>query len=305
MSLCRKGCILITLLIQLFFQLGSGLAEEITEGGFSITRGSILHGPFRIGDREFYVQVIIDTIAEKKANFWSETAREFRVVDESGPTHYREEFPLRFQSTGFSDSFTVQAHRLIGEKGEGIILHRDIAPSAPGGGRSIKILSLKQEALKPISPWITVNGAIERLEPADERSFNLGPGGVVNFSVWTGYFAVDVPMVVDLETGNLGVPEGFRDYPVQVEGHRFLEDLESATLSLKPSSDSERVVVPITKNSSISYNVVRTTARLYDSGHGWIKVEVVDPWLKVTVDGLEGWVTGDEGFLSVGLLIIG
>jgi hypothetical protein len=278
---------------------GQGTETEVAPPSVSVT----LYGPFVLHQKSFTVKVTeltaVNRLAKSRILMWEKTVSEILITDQGGKIHFEERYDVPLHSNGFEYSISIQAHKLEGSSGEGIILKQDAVPSAPGSGRAIRIFALTEGLLKPVSPWLTVYGGRQKLLAAGDSTLRLPEGDRINFSVWAMFFGVVVPVSVDLEGGTVSIPEGINSYRVEAEGPIFLKDPEPVPLYLEPTKSTKTVTVSVSRESRIQYLEARTRAGFF--GERVREVGISEPWLKVRVDGVEGWVTGNNGFISVGL----
>lgn len=306
-AVCRLGrrigpaalCVLAALVPSLDVLAGQAAMPPTTTSKVSEV------GPLDIGGRNCFVRIVTAQVESGAAVNFPETVSRYEIVDASGKVLFAEEYPLVLHVHGFDDSIALEAHRLMGKSGEGLILFRDAAPSAPGSGRSFRIFGRRGRELSPFTRWLTVYGTVGPLRPAGERCLRLLPGDVIEISVWTGWFGVVVPVAVDLARGAVRVPRGARIYPVQAEGPVFEEDPGEVRLFAGPSPDSGSVTVRVTRGSRIEYLGVSASAGLVAAGgeeRDWRELVVEEtPWLRIRVDGKVGWIRDPESLMAVGL----
>jgi hypothetical protein len=278
---------------------GQGTETEVGPPSVSVT----LYGPLVLHQKSFTVKVTeltaVNRLAKSRILMWEKTVSEILITDQGGKIHFEERYDVPLHSNGFEYSISIQAHKLEGSSGEGILLKQDAVPSAPGSGVAIRLFTLQKDELEPVSPWLTVYGGMQKLHADGEGSLRLPEGDRIDFSVWALFFGVVVPVSVDLENGAVSIPEGIQNYRVEAEGPMFFRDPDPVTLYLEPSKSAKTVTVPVSRESRIQYLEARTQAGFF--GDTFWEVGIREPWLKVRVDSVKGWVTGNHGFISVGL----
>lgn len=256
-----------------------------------------------IDRRSFVVQVheeyFVGLVPDNQNMLWDRTVKEVRIIDRAGTTHFAESYDIPLYGTGFEYSYRIEPYLLMTENDRGILLVRDALPSAPSSGRSIRIFSRHEEKIKPISHWLTVAGDIEGISPSDDGRVRLPPGDTVTFLVWTGHFSVVVPVLVDLEGVRILVPEGIRSYALKAKGPVFFRNPDPVNLFMEPSESSPTIKIAVSRSSRIEYIETLTEAHL--AGEKNLELRVLSPWLRVRVDGQEGWLREERDFISVGL----
>jgi len=290
------------LILILVMSVATAVAESDQEFPASVT---VVRDSDRlfIDRRSFVVQVheeyFVGLVPDNQNMLWDRTVKEVRIIDRAGTTHFAESYDIPLYGTGFEYSYRIEPYLLMTENDRGILLVRDALPSAPSSGRSIRIFSRHEEKIKPISHWLTVAGDIEGISPSDDGRVRLPPGDIVTFLVWTGHFSVVVPVLVDLEGVRILVPEGIRSYALKAKGPVFFRNPDPVNLFMEPSESSPTIKIAVSRNSRIEYIETLTEAHL--AGEKNLELRVLSPWLRVRVDGQEGWLREERDFISVGL----
>jgi len=290
------------LILILVMSVATAVAESDQEFPASVT---VVRDSDRlfIDRRSFVVQIhqeyFVGLIPDNQNMLWDRTVKEIRIIDRAGTTHFAESYHIPLYGTGFEYSYRIEPYLLMTENDRGILLVRDALPSAPTSGRSIRIFSRHEEKIKPISHWLTVAGDIEGISPSDDGRVRLPPGDTVTFLVWTGHFSVVVPVLVDLEGVRILVPEGIRSYALKAKGPVFFRNPDPVNLFMEPSESSPTIKIAVSRSSRIEYIETLTEAHL--AGEKNLELRVLSPWLRVRVDGQEGWLREERDFISVGL----
>jgi hypothetical protein len=256
-----------------------------------------------IDRRSFVVQVheeyFVGLLPDNQNMLWDRTVKEVRIIDRAGTTHFAESYDVPLYRTGFEYSYRIESYLLMTENGRGILLVRDALPSAPSSGRSIRIFSRQEEKIKPVSHWLTVSGDIEGISPSDDGRVRLPPGNSIAFLVWTGHFSVIVPVLVDLEGVQVLIPKGIRSYALKAREPVFFRNPGPVNLFMEPSESSPTIKIAVSRNSRIDYIEILTEAHF--AGEKDLELRVLSPWLRVRVDGHEGWVKEERDLIAVGL----
>jgi hypothetical protein len=281
-------------------------------------------GPFRLNDKEFTVLLNLKKYQGAAAGF-DETAESLSIADKEGQVHYQKSFNVELGELGFAETVGICAYalescdtkyfrndlgRLIEDvrKGcvnKGLILYYGILPSAPSSGVSCQVFALKEERLTPLSAPLTVYGTIYELpHGTNENVLKLFDGNTMKFGVWTGWFEVIVP--VKVLNGLRVVPlhhhltYGYDAFEVRVERRRFEEETFVRLFEYPADSSIPRHVI-IKKDTKVEFLLAyaRVSIKSGDTEND-ISIDT-PPWLKVRIDGREGFVRDAEDLLALGM----
>jgi hypothetical protein len=139
---------------------------------------------------------------------------------------------------------------------------------------------------------------------------------VMKFKVWTGNFDIEYTALINWITGR--VEPAMRcyrgtaanriercSYPIQVEPYRDTKDLTFVRLFNEAEELSTPKHVVIKPDSKIEYLEAEVPVKWQaDAKSMFISPadsEGNDIWVKVRIDGQEGWIHTQEDFLAVGL----
>jgi hypothetical protein len=281
-------------------------------------------GPFKINEKKF--SVILKVLKYQGASRgFDETVESFSIVDKGGDIHYRKSFDVEYGDGGFAESIGMSAYALdsrgkrgfrnesgklkeIISKGHwcvGLVLYYGFTPSAPSSGVSCQVFALKGEHLVPQFLPLTVYGQIYELpHGSDPNALRLFDGDTMKFGVWTGWFEVIVPVkVLDrLRVVPLHYSSTFRynAFDVIVERRHFEEETFVRFFNHPEVSSIPRHVI-IKKDTKIEF--LWAYARVSIGSGGSECVISIDemPWLKVRIDGKEGFVRDAEDLLALGI----
>jgi hypothetical protein len=281
-------------------------------------------GPFKINEREFTVILKLMKYEGASKGF-DETVESFSIMDKEGEVHYQKSFDVQYGNGRFAESIGIWAYALDstdrkgflyesgrlkefvskGHKGVGLILYYGVTPSAPSSGVSCQVFSLKGEHLVPLFSPLTVYGQIYELpHGSNPNARRLFDGNTMRFGVWTGWFEVIVPVkVLDrLRVVPLHYYSTF-DYSafdVIVE-RRHSEEETFVRFFKHPEVSSMPQHVIIRKDTRVEF--LCAYARVSIGSGGAERVISVDemPWLKVRIDGREGFVRDAEDLLALGI----
>ena len=281
-------------------------------------------GPFKLNEREFTVVLKLMEYQGASKGF-DETVESFSIVDKKGKVHYQKSFDVEYGNEKFAESVGIWAYALDsrgskgflyesgrlkefiskGHAGAGLILYYGVTPSAPSSGVSCQVFTLKGEHLVPLFSPLTVYGQIYELpHGSNPNARRLFDGNTMRFGVWTGWFEVIVPVkVLDrLRVVSLHYHStyGYDAFDVRVE-RRHSEGETFVRLFKSPEISSIPRHVIIKKGAKIEF--LWTYAMVSIKSGGAESVIFIDemPWLKVRIDGKEGFVRDEEDLLSLGI----
>ncbi len=246
-----------------------------------------------------------------------QTVTRLEIVDAGGNLHYERSFPYEVAGHDFVETLDVTAQVLEGSRGAGLLLTYGELPSAPLGGQSWQVFGLFDRKLVPFSKRIfadgnLVNGNVDPRVVRTSRDPDFQPD-VVRIRVWTGNFFVIVPLRVDWLLAKMSPawicskltasgPKPVCEY--QVEADRTPSGQELTFVRLFAEADEgfgtpSHIVVK--KDSKIE--ILATEAQVvWREDTDAVGITVADdPWLKVRIDGKEGWIHTQEDFQAVGL----
>ncbi len=269
--------------------------------GASVETEERLVGPFAIGERSFQVTLAITKLAR------AETVSSVQIKDAEGTVCFEKKLPYQIDAGRFFETTTVQAELLRGKGGSGLLLTYAVDPSTPLGGRSWQVLGVVDGKLVPLSPPVTTEGELLGQSPGTAMDASRDEAlrvDVLNFRIWTGNFFVIVPLEVNWEVGY--VRPAYRlveKCRMLVEGQRKPAESEAA-VQLFPESD-ETVGAPIQvvvkKNSAVE--LLWAEGRIvWEESEDRVQLSTFEEtWLKVRIDGKEGYIHTTEDFRTIGL----
>jgi len=240
------------------------------------------------------------------------------ILDASGAILHRETFSYALEAGAFSESCMASAQLLKGGFATGLLIGVACWPSAPSSGEVWELFGLLNGKLRRFGKPFTTDGAFLGLipnPPQKRGKATLFLPDVMHFRVWTGNFHVTVPVRVDWMQGRLmpgqrcfeqtgnGLRESGCEVPVEVERVLGDQDLTFVRLFAEATADMgvPRHVV-VRKDSRVE--ILGAKIKLsWDASHEVIffGVDDQDPWLKVSIDGQEGWIHTQEDFDAVGV----
>ena len=230
-------------------------------------------GPFALGGRSFQVTLLVTGV---------------QVKDADGVLHFEKKI---------AEKTDAQVTLLKGRNGAGLLLTYE--SSAPA--RSWEVLGIVDGKLKsfglPIAPEGDLRGEIPSWDAALLAD-------VLNFRVWTGNFFVIVPVEVNWERGIVRLAYNLvRRCRMAVQATR--KPAESvASVQLFPGTDEtagDPVEVVVKKDSVVELLEAEGRVRWEESDDQISLAVEEDIWIKVRIDGKEGYLHEPEDFEAVGL----
>jgi hypothetical protein len=253
-----------------------------------------------------------------------ETAESFDVKDAEGNVLYsyrvldepREIELSRVRGQGrFSFSYSVRAHLVRGSASEALMIDWYFFPSAPSACSTHLLLGVVGGRLVPFGepfcetlvPPRDATSGVWKLE-REERTGD----DILEVRRWTGYFSLLVPVRVDFAAGKLlpsrrclrmiepGQWAELCEFPVEAEREPAAEDTFVRLFRAPESNLTPRHVV-VKPDSGVEL-LSALGPNVFDAHGKWRPPPEGDlPWLRVRIDGREGWVRGVEDLLALGL----
>ena len=276
-------------------------------------------GPFRIGGHDFSVVLRSKRPPAAHSDRPDEAAlASLEIKDASGATVHQETFSYVLERGTFAHACTASAQLLAGGAASGLLINVGCLPSAPHSGGVWELFGLMNGRLVRFGKPFTTDGDFLGLIPNPPRTVGrarLFLPDVMQFRVWAGNFRVTVPLHVDWMQGRLmpgqrcfeQTGRGARDSgcDVPVEAARVPSDQDLTFVRLFTEA-SEGMGIPrhvvVRKDSKVEILAAKIKMS-WDQSRDVIifGVDDQDPWLKVRIDGQEGWIHTQEDFNAIGL----
>jgi hypothetical protein len=281
-------------------------------------------GPFEIDEAEFTVILKLMKYRAASRGF-DETVESFSIVDKDGEVHYQKSFDVEYGHGGFAETLGIGAYTLDstgrkgflresgrlkeftleGQAGVGLIVYYGISPSAPSSGLSCQVFTLKAGHLVPLFSPLTVYGRIYELQRgSNPNALRLFDGNTMKFGVWTGWFEVVVP--VKVLDGLRVVPLHYYStfdysaFEAFVERRQF-EKVTFVRFFNHPDASSTPRHVIIRKETEVEFLWAYARVSIGSGGAECVISTDEMPWLKVRIDGKEGYVRDAEDLLALGI----
>jgi hypothetical protein len=267
-----------------------------------------------------HVQSIAGT-GEETVEWWELRNAKERVV-------YRESFAVAFENGTFASAVGISANSFTTKQGGGILVHGTEEPSAPDCGGWMQVFGFKygrdkygvdESLFGAFGPPIFIDGEFLEIGTDSFRPTPTSIGGVtttvmndvLKFRVWTGNFNIVYPVLINWITGKLqpawrcleSTSKGRVErcsYPITIEAHR---DNQPTFVRLFPEADDgftpKHVIVQ--PQSKVEYLEARTPVTWNEDAKAIYFSVNGDVWIKVRIDGVEGWIHSQEDFDAVGL----
>ncbi|HZP02385.1 MAG TPA: hypothetical protein VFD30_19035 [Terriglobia bacterium] len=257
-----------------------------------------------------------------------ETVEWWELRDAEDHVLYRQAYPVAFQNGTFESTVDVSASSFTGKGGGGILIQGMDLPSAPDSGGWVQVFAFKfgrdkygadPSLFGAFGPPIYIDGEFLGLDADPPRATPVALGNaramvtsdVLKFRFWTGNFNIVYPVLINyisgtvqpawrcIETTSKGRVERC-SYPVSVEAHR---EGQATFVRLFPEADDgftpKHVIVQ--PQSTVEYLEARVPIA-WNQDDKAISFSVNgEMWMKIRVDGQEGWIHSEEDFQAVGL----
>src|SRR5215468_2753234 len=277
--------------------------------------------PIPVGARTFTLVTHVQQLGTPP-HATDETVEWWELRDPDGARVYRQSYPVTLANGGFAATTAVAARPLETKLGSGVLIEIGEEPSAPNGGSSVQVFGVKYGAttagpLTAFGPPMSTDGqwldvAADPRRPTPPQALGrteLVMNDVLRFRVWTGNLNILYPVSINWIAGSVApawrCPRGAIErcaYPIEVEPSR---PSETTFVRLFPEPDpgfTPRHVV-VQPTSRIEYLEAEAPVR-WDASSERIFLAVPDPgevWLRLRIDGQEGWIHSEEDLQAVGL----
>jgi len=265
-------------------------------------------GPFPIEGHEFTVELRVvcykqSRHAGKCDEDDEETISSASILDENGKTRFKKSFPVGLVRQ--TENHLVSAVLLEGREHQALELaYQDF--SAPSKTRkSIQIFALQNSVLRPLDPEpLEFQGGLAELPAGQwENSRRLLEGDTLDVYVLTTYFYIVAPVRVD-----------WKDFRLEEQNSGEFDVADQPPYEIRPTIESDRPIhlypSPDDKTNPLGINLTpgshiqllkarfsKAPPNEHDSAN--------ETWLKVRIDGQEGWILGVDDYTALGLRFLG
>jgi hypothetical protein len=307
-----RGRRLVPLIVLILTSTGSAAADPALEDVEQRL------GPFRLGRQDLTVVLHLKRLPPGAGHQEDTALSDLEIHDGSGNVLHRETFSYSLDAGELADSCAASAQRLAGGAGDGLLLSISCLPSAPGSGDVWELFGLHDGRLVRFGKPFTTDGTFLDLIPTPPRKLGqatLFMPDVMRFRVRSGPLQVTLPVRVDWMQGGLtpglrcfeqtghGLRESGCEVPVEAERVPVDAELTFVRLFTDASelSGPARHVV-LRKDSRVEILAAKVRTSWDDSREVLcFGIDDRDPWLKVRIDGAEGWIHTQEDFIAIGL----
>jgi hypothetical protein len=278
-------------------------------------------GPFSLGGRNFTV-VMHYKGSPRGGGLDSRTIVSLDIRDAAEAVLYQQPFSYAVEGGTFSETCSAAVRLLRGSNGTGFLIESDCLPSTPLAGGPWQIVGIMGAKLVPFGKPLVTEGKWGEFVPGSvNRTGKLTQvlPDMLTLQVWTGYFFVSVPVRVDWREGKLalaqrcmyqtghGFAEGGCEMPVD-EARVARREQEMTFVRMFRESNEQsgppaHIVVKMDSKVDVVAGKVDIT---WDEGPKAVSISVgEDVWVKVRIDGQEGWIHTPEDLNAVGMFASG
>ena len=285
-------------------------------------------GPFDLGGQRFTVVLEMKRLARPGRPAdpdFGETLATMTIRDPVGRVHFQKTFPYEVSGDRFVETTAASARVLRGSQGRGLLITYGVLPSTPLGGESWQVFGVfagppsakLHGRLVPFSKPIFAEGQLITGKPGErivETSQEPGlQGDVLRVRVWAGNFFVIIPLRILWFRNTIGpgwrcvkmTPRGPKPIcPLSVEAERHPADEDMTFVRLRPEADENMGVahhVVVKRDSKVEFLGVETEVVWKENADSVGLGVSDDVWLKIRIDGREGWIHTQEDFQAIGL----
>jgi hypothetical protein len=278
-------------------------------------------GPFTLAGRNFTVVLHYKRLPGKTSPD-SQALASLEIRDATGDVQHRESFPQAIDNGAFAETCSADVRLLSGSNGKGLLIDSGCLPSAPLSGGPWQIVGVVGGKLVPFGKPLVAEGELGEFVPgAINHIGNLTQilPDTLKIRVWTGYFFVSVPVRVDWLRGQLalgqrcmyqtghGIAEEGCEMPAE-EAQPAPREQEMTFVRMFQES-SQRIGPPthivVKKDSQVDI-VTGKVLITWEEGPEAVHLSVgEDVWVKVRIDGKEGWIHAPEDLNAIGLFASG
>jgi len=292
-------------------------------------------GPFSVAGRDYFVELQTRKIRPDATDQQGDTVVGMEIRDAAGAVQFRRTFPYAQATEDEFESWSVSALSLTGKNGAGLLVSYDVysEPSAPqqestGWFQVFGVVNGKFVSFG--APLEVQGGLVEKY--ADGHTYRAAraldtQADVMEFKVWSGHCRLIYPIRVDWANGKLTpVEECVRNSGESGAGCQYIvvpeEKLYSQGVTfvrLWPGPDEKSgppAKAVVRKDAKVELLTARIAMQWVESDTTAVAANSTGPlgavvsigvapdtelWLKVRIDGKEGWMHSEEDFVALGL----
>ena len=276
---------------------------------------------FLVAGQSFRLLIHSQTIPATK----DRTVEWWELRDAGERVVYRQSYPVAVQNGEFDGTVDITGSALVGKGGSGILIHGWNLPSDPEDGGWIQVFGFtygpnNQAVFGPFGPPISIEGEFLGVEAhsygptpvASNAATQAVTKDILKFRLWTGNFNIVYPVQINWNTGRLQpewrCPENTSKGSVDRCRYELMMKEQDQTrtgqtfVRLFPEADGGWVPkhVIVQPQSKIEYLEAKATVAWNETADSISFNINEDVWVKVRIDGVEGWIHGEEDFDAVG-----
>jgi hypothetical protein len=300
----RVGCLFTLAVLAVCFIAPVSAAQQEDAPLPAPTRYVRTLGPFPIDGHEFTVK--LNVICYKESQHEGvcneddeDTVSSVRIVDEGGKSRFSKSFPVSLVHK--LGRHLVDATLLEGREHQALELRYEDLPSPPRTGESIQLFGLQNGNLKPLDlEPLEFHGGLADL-PAGQspNSKHLLENDILPIYTLTTYFYVVTPVGVN-----------WKEFRLEQQDSGDFDVADQPPYQIRPDIESERVIhiypspdkntMPVRVNLTPQSRVQLLKAR-FSMAPADENVSASNTWLKIRIDGQEGWILGVDDYTALGL----
>jgi hypothetical protein len=301
----------------MYSQDASALTPEVPR----VTESEQRLGAFTLGGQAYAVMTRSQTISRASNKRFATTVSELEIRDANANAVYQENFPASIADGRFMQALAVSGSLLEGAGGQALMLRFVEDSGTAGGGESWQMFGLVNGKLTrygaplPLGQGgVAVNGVLTGVMlsggigvvPLASRAEAL------EFRVWAGSFFVSVPVRIDWASGQWSEAEQcFANTSGKLEpvgcnlrvalNRRPVAEGAAVTLYAQPEENAYNArQVTVRGDSAVEFPAARALVK-WQNGGDRFTCSFDDLWLRVRIDGNEGWVHSATDFAALGL----
>ena len=291
-------------------------------------------GSFSIAGQNYTVELRTRKVRGESASEGGDTVVAMEIRDAAGAVQYQRTFPYVKATEDLFESWSVSAISLMGTNRTGLVVSYDdyFEPSAPEEEPTgwFQIFGVLGGKLAPFGAPLEVQGGLLD-EYADGHTYkaarSLGAQvDEVDFKMWTGHCRIVFPVRVDWNKGKLAPAQDCAmsagelsagcQYKVVPEPQLYVSDITFVRMWPTPDEKAGAPQNTVVKKDSRVDLLTALVATKWVEGNpagpanmkgpmddaGSLGVDAgADLWIKVRIDGKEGWIHSEEDFRALGL----
>jgi hypothetical protein len=280
-------------------------------------------GPFSIGGAAYSVLLHKKRLLGPKQENLGEALAELEIQDADGNPDYQETFDYQAEQGRLTHSVSASAGLFAGQGGAALAIRLVEMPAATPGGESWQMFGLVNGKLASFGaplplgqdPGNAVGGVLAGVMLRGGIGVQAmgSTSEALEFRVWEGNFNVLIPVRVDWQHGKWTEEEEcFESFNgtlrpkgcnLRVEANPLPRGADSTAVRLFPETEDDPYAsknVVVRADSQVAFLSTRALVTWMESDQR-ISCSFDDVWLRVRIDGAEGWVHSEDDFAALGL----